>query len=141
MRVLLKLLFPSWDFFKEYGAHPRVFVRGSQSGGTASSEWKQILQANPSNQRWWQVFVNSEENLRLAKLSVLLLLIDDLNEWKGDRVKIKALKSYQSFSNICSIEFRKLFPGQKYFEFKISELSQSETIDVFLSSSEELVWR
>ncbi|NCN39952.1 hypothetical protein GW916_01755 [bacterium] len=143
MSALKNLLFPSWGFFAHYDEFPVLMISGVAAGEALvadSDEWFQALQ--PSPWRWYHLFVSTQENLRLAKIDVLITFIDSLNSWQGDLSDIRALKSYQGVLSICSAELKKHNFRGKELRFKIVQPSASgELEDVFVSAVEELVWR
>ncbi len=137
MLSILKLVFPSWDFFRRYEAFPVVYVTEVLPGN--ATVWKPILLPHALKLR--HLFYNPCENLRLAKLNVLLALIDEINAWRGEPKKLRTTPYYQCFLRICSQEVLIQNPNAKFFKFKLCHENAEQSEDLFLSAEEGVIWR
>jgi len=109
----LRAFFPSWRFFDEVGAVPRLLVR--IGAGDDLGPWQPCLGTAP--RRWSAPFVNPEPNLLLAYGSLLSQLVADIDELP-DGDEVEDLVSYQLTHRL--VRARRDIPPGAHYQFRIA---------------------
>ena len=129
--MFLKILIPSWRFFNETGAIPRLYVRTFQSGQLENS-WVPVLKA--PRRRWYSFFVNPEGGLYHAVCNALEFLLTHPDHKDANRVIHRYVRYHL-------LRERGVLPGGRY-QFKVTALQfvkgQAVEEDSLLSSEEDL---
>ena len=113
---LLKLLFPSWRFFEDFSAYPKLYYRYRE--GTEFGPWLESLPAKPRS--WFSIFLNGDENFRLFANSAIERLLSGQQDLEN------------IVKNIIVLQIP-LGPGLT-FQYKICEIFNSDNKDIFISA-------
>lgn len=129
MRLSLwRVLVPSWRFFEQVHPGPRLFCRIA-AGNRELSPWIELL---PAPRRAWSTLIlNAQGNLRLACLSALEHLRDDLDALTPQQDPA-ALLSYQLVCCIVQTQLHTLPEALdcERFQFCVAEPAVGEPADL-----------
>lgn len=126
--TFLSVLIPSWRFFDDLGAHPKVYIK-------LANEKVWIEAFAPQPRRPWQLFFNPQGNLRLLSLSAFERLIHESQEHLSAPEAFLSTTTYRLCLRILESEIRRRALPLESFQFKIcAYLSEESTLqDAFVS--------
>jgi hypothetical protein len=125
---LLKLFFPSWRFFEEIGAAPRLHYRFA-SQGNKLGEW--VLWQPKQTRKWNSLFLNAGGNLTLAYFSMIERLIQDSNDWdKKDPAQFADAVSYKLVEQFVRVQLRQYTGHARRFQFKVGTDAEDALISI-----------
>lgn len=87
MSSFIRVLFPSWRFFDDIALVPVLWVRFS-----SEASWTEFL-PKIKKRGWGHLFLNAEENERMAVHGLLNRLASDLEDSRDHSVSLELLKN------------------------------------------------
>lgn len=129
----LRLFFPSWRFFEDFGPTPVLSARvmtGSQEFGP----WQETLPAAPRSAG--MLFLNPFGNLRLALMDLVDRLLADAARLSPQ--ELEQSLSFRLVRNAVEFSLRKQgHQGTRRYQFKISLQDSAGTEDLLVSETFE----
>lgn len=117
--ALFRVLLPSWRFFEQVHPGPRLWCRFAALDAEFGS-WQELLRAPPAG--WQPVLINARGNLRLACLSAVEQLCNELETLAPEQDPAQ-LTSYQVVSCIVEVQLAELLRagGPLRYQFCVAE--------------------
>jgi hypothetical protein len=134
---LLRVLIPSWKFFETPGQCSKLRYRQARPDGSLST-WQEIQPPQPIRNPF-SLFLNAEENLWLAKSSLLDQLVFEFFEKSlPDLASLKDEASYKLVENWVRSELKPQSSGTFQFEIRIEDAVTSALSENLLSMIHEI---
>jgi hypothetical protein len=132
---LLKLFFPSWEFFDEHSKPVKLFYKyGITEHSLQEMEWHTAFELKPIS--FSNIFLNEEVNLLLAYNSAIENLIKDINDL-NDVSNLHQLSSYIIVKAITLKQIQKNDNTFFYYKFKLATTDNHKIEDVLISPNYE----
>lgn len=128
---LIRALFPKWSFFDRIASH---FHLEFKIPGV--NEWTPI--SFEQNRKFFGLFINHECNLALAEVNIIEHFAQDVQElqMQNPRVhskEVQRLSTFKMLSALLQYKLKKFELEADQVQFKISAVSPSEEIVIYIS--------
>ena len=128
---IFKLFLPSWSFFNDFSATPRLETRLVRDGD--EFEW-QPLYADHSTHSLWRVFFNPHGNAKLLEKTFIDRAVEELDSTAQSAKQFQSGDSYKVLLNIVRRQLIHPSPNDT-FQFRLVMTNPIATDEILFTSA------